>query len=154
MKQSELHICPKCASINLKNNYLVSPLESSKISSKRFVLGYETNSNPEIYLCLDCDYYGICPQIDKKLIKEFRRQIKTNKTKNIINKQEKSDIKISDNDWVSKNKWFKILFLFFIIGIFLSIFFNNLVLTIIFATGFAFCSIILSYHKIWKKRFG
>ena len=88
--QSEqyLPVCPKCGSLNLKNYYLMSPVEMARPGAKKLkerfpahpissiVLGWQPQ-NPDVFVCLDCDYSGICPEIEIEDIKKFKKSLKS-----------------------------------------------------------------------------
>ncbi len=91
------YVCPRCGSTNLKNIFLMSPVElarpgARKLNESKYRLKYGTllatigpsayfglafwqPKNPEVYICLDCDYNGICPQVEADKIEEFKKKL-------------------------------------------------------------------------------
>ncbi|MBI2151281.1 hypothetical protein HYU21_00980 [Candidatus Woesearchaeota archaeon] len=83
-------VCPKCAGTNLKNIYLMSPAELSRPSTKKLQQQIKTHpfgsplmgwqpENQGVFICKDCDYNGICPEIEVSQIKIFRKKLKSKK---------------------------------------------------------------------------
>ena len=89
MEEHYIHACPKCGSVNLKNFYLMSPAEITRPGAKKLkerfavhpagsiVLGWQPQ-NPDVYICIGCDYNGICPEVAISGIKSFRKNLKKN----------------------------------------------------------------------------
>ena len=82
------YVCPHCASSNLKSIFIMSPVEYGRPGAKKYM---ERNKrfpflalyffgwlpqNPQVYICKDCDYYGICPEVEEDKIEEFKKKIK------------------------------------------------------------------------------
>jgi hypothetical protein len=89
-KEDWRYICPRCGSLDVKSQYLSSPMELSRPGSLKlkerlqhmgligpFLIGWNPQ-NPSVYVCKECDYYGICPEIEATKIKEFREKLKIN----------------------------------------------------------------------------
>jgi len=87
MKEEYVRVCPKCGSKNVKSIYLMSPAEMARPGAKKLkerfpvhpvgsvVIGWQPR-NPEVYICLDCDYNGICPEVEASKVKEFKKNLK------------------------------------------------------------------------------
>jgi predicted nucleic-acid-binding Zn-ribbon protein len=76
-EKSLIPVCMKCGSTNLKNSFLMSPMELAKVKEIKTVLkGFTTVMSPDIYLCQDCGYYGFCPSVDTEKVAEFQTNIK------------------------------------------------------------------------------
>ena len=96
VKDEEVNICPRCGSIKVQNGYITSPQFNSISGTKKlkenlsnqnafvatgaFIIGW-TPRNPEVYICPDCDYQGVCPIISKKDVSSFKRNLKNVKNK-------------------------------------------------------------------------
>ena len=99
-----LYTCPRCGSTHVKSNFIMSPVELARPGARKmkelgysrykravgtvFVLGFVIApfwqpTNPQVYICLDCDYYGICPEVDEDKIEEFKKKIDEEKMKKI-----------------------------------------------------------------------
>ena len=93
-----VYICPRCGSTDLKSIFLISPVELAQPGARRLkelkrkynpiltaVIIYYSSlpalwqpKNPEVYICLECDYNGICPQVEVDKIEEFKEKLKDN----------------------------------------------------------------------------
>ena len=90
-----VYVCPRCGSDNLKSVFIMSPVERARAGARKLkdlygnrhsirnILGYWylngwQPQNPEVYICVDCDYYGICPQVEADKIEEFKKKLKSN----------------------------------------------------------------------------
>jgi len=62
-KKTLVHICPKCGSTDVKSILLFSPLMA----------------NTSAFVCKNCDYNGICPEIEVSQIEKFRKRLKQKK---------------------------------------------------------------------------
>ena len=86
MEEKYVRVCPKCGSLKLKSFYLMSPAEMARPGAKKLkerfpvhpvgslVIGWQPQ-NPEVYVCLDCDYSGICPEVVESKLKGFRKSL-------------------------------------------------------------------------------
>lgn len=77
MVKESLYLCPHCGGINLKNSLLASPSDNVRPSLNKINKIYLTSGfprGPDTFICLDCDYYGVCPKIDDKDIDKFKKQ--------------------------------------------------------------------------------
>jgi len=87
MKKLEyVRICPSCGSTNLKSFYLMSPVELARPGAKKLqerfkvhpigslVIGWQPQ-NPSVFICKDCDYNGVCPEIKISQIKKFKQKL-------------------------------------------------------------------------------
>lgn len=89
-KKKFVEICPKCGSTNVKNFYLMSPIELAKPGAIQLqekvkihpigsiMVGWQPQ-NPSVFVCKDCDYNGICPEIELTQIEKFRKKLKQKK---------------------------------------------------------------------------
>jgi hypothetical protein len=87
MKKKFVQICPQCGSTNVKSIFLISPVELSRPGAKKLkeqiskhpigapIIGWQPQ-NPSVFVCMDCDYNGICPEIDVEEIEKFRKKLK------------------------------------------------------------------------------
>ncbi len=87
MKNLAVPLCPRCGSSHVKNVYLMSPTEIALPSAKHLkkqlkkipivpmAIGWQPQ-NPSIYVCKECDYYGICPDVKIDKVKEFKKKLK------------------------------------------------------------------------------
>ncbi|MBI2137905.1 hypothetical protein HYU12_05340 [Candidatus Woesearchaeota archaeon] len=90
-KKTLIRICPKCGGTNVKSIYLMSPVELSRPGAKKLqerikvhfvgslVVGWQPE-NPSVFICKDCDYNGICPEIEVSQIETFSGKLKKPKT--------------------------------------------------------------------------
>ena len=89
MAKKYVQICPRGGSINVKNIYLLSPQELALPAAKKLkakmsagklgALGVGWHpENQSVYLCLDCGYNGICPEIEADQLDNFRKELKKN----------------------------------------------------------------------------
>lgn len=68
----------------------MSPVELARPGAKKLqervkvnpigsvVIGWQPQ-NPSVFICKDCDYNGICPEIEVSQIKKFRKKLKQKK---------------------------------------------------------------------------
>ncbi|MBU0471092.1 MAG: hypothetical protein KKF89_06290 [Nanoarchaeota archaeon] len=86
-KECLVRICPICGSTNVKSIYLISPSERLVSGAKKFQERFNAHSvgsvaigwqpqNPSVFICMDCDYNGICPEIEISQVKEFKKELK------------------------------------------------------------------------------
>jgi len=68
-KKEYVQICPKCGSINLKSANFLEPSNSFGIHTVGTATLHENK-------CGDCGYSGICPEIEKDQLKDFRKKLK------------------------------------------------------------------------------
>lgn len=81
-----IKICPKCGNTNLKSIYIISPMELSKYGAEKLaksknkfaasLIGWNPE-NPSVYICEECSYYGICPEIKSLEAEKFRKKLKS-----------------------------------------------------------------------------
>lgn len=74
--QTIVPICLKCGSTNLKSSVLINPAEYALLSIKAKTPVNVVPKNSFTFICKDCDYVGICPEIDEKQVAGFRRKLK------------------------------------------------------------------------------
>ncbi len=89
MEEHHVRMCPKCGSTKLKNFYLMSPMEMAVPGAKKLkermnvnpvgslVIGWQPQ-NPEVYVCLECDYSGICPEVAVSGVEHFKKSLRKN----------------------------------------------------------------------------
>ena len=94
------YVCPRCGSTNLKSIFLMSPVELARPGARKLnELNYRFSKpllatvlistgtlatfwqpkNPQVYICLDCDYNGICPEVEINKIDEFKKKLEESK---------------------------------------------------------------------------
>ena len=85
--------------MNLKSIYHISVSELTRpgaiVAKKQFSkypllapgFGWQPQ-NPSVFICKDCDYYGICPEVDRNKINAFKASLGKNNIK-IIKKKPK-----------------------------------------------------------------
>jgi hypothetical protein len=75
-KRSEwIRICPSCGSVNVKSILLLSPNEREKYNVATRISG-RPGEGMDYYVCKDCDYYGLAPEIKKDQVEEFKQNLK------------------------------------------------------------------------------
>jgi hypothetical protein len=90
LRNSYNNICPICGSTNLKSAYIMSPVDLARPGAKKLKQRFPTHpvttllfgwqpQNPDVFVCLDCDYYGICPEVDVDKTEYFRKRLKKQK---------------------------------------------------------------------------
>ena len=82
--KKSIPICPRCGSTNLKNGVLLGPQKVALYTSKEGVPMVTANQIYLLnkYLCLDCDYFGTCPEIDADKVDDFKKDIEAEKNQN------------------------------------------------------------------------
>jgi hypothetical protein len=87
MRKNVTPICPRCGSTTLKSIFLISPSELTRPGAKKLkkqasahpiaalLLGWQP-VNQSVFICMNCDYNGICPEIKVKDIDAFRKEVK------------------------------------------------------------------------------
>jgi hypothetical protein len=89
MKKS-VTICPVCGSLHLTSVYLAGPQRLSIPGSKKLTEQMRSETvlapligwspiNPSVFVCDECDYFGICPEIDVAIIDDFRKHVQKSK---------------------------------------------------------------------------
>ena len=84
MDKNYVQICPRCGSTKVKNILLVSPTALSRPGAKKLKeqmvkhpisapsMGWQPE-NQSVFICEDCDYNGICPEIAAAEVAAFRK---------------------------------------------------------------------------------
>lgn len=85
----KVRICPNCGGLKLKSFLTIGPQEISRwvITNNKHFEGVP--SNTDCFLCKNCDYLGICPEIEINKIKEFRKNLKKTDRQNYQQKPKK-----------------------------------------------------------------
>lgn len=68
-KRVDMYVCPICGSVNIIH-------EKKGPGDTYFIGSLRSNNN---FICLDCNYDGVCPLILKSDLEKFRKDLKSKK---------------------------------------------------------------------------
>jgi len=138
-------ICPKCGSTNLKSSTLLDAQEISRIKAYTFQM------SPNMFFCENCNYFGICPEVDSNDIKQVSNNLKKikknskNKNINLSSKEKTRNQKIA---FMSK---FELFLLFMVIFVFILAQFLNQLKLYSFVAIILFVIYIIIAHKVFSS---
>jgi hypothetical protein len=88
MKNISVPICPSCGSTRVKSTYLTSLTEEAVPKAKQMerrpfpkmrIIRGGLPGNLATYICQDCDYSGICPEVPASEVEGIRKQLEKKK---------------------------------------------------------------------------
>jgi len=141
----KVRICPNCGGLKLKAFLTIGPQEISRwaIANNKQFEGIP--SNTDCFLCKNCDYLGICPEIKINKIKGFRENLKKIGKQNYQQKPKKLT-----KGQIYLSIFGLILFFFVFVNFFLK---SDFLIGIILAMGglYVLSAIIWTIYRIFKR---